>query len=128
MPLSDYLPLQVGKYITYELDSTIFTNFGTVVAVHSYQEKQVFDAQVPDNLGRPSYRILRFLRDVSGTQGWSPAGAYFITPTDKTVEVIDNNLRVINWCRLLRKIIPGRVTVICRTKPIAHYTASAMIF
>jgi hypothetical protein len=95
VPLSDYLPLQVGKYMTYELDSTIFTNFGTVVAVHSYQEKQVFDAQVPDNLGRPSYRILRFLRDVSGTQGWSPAGAYFITPTDKTVEVIDNNLRVI---------------------------------
>ncbi|MEJ0102227.1 MAG: hypothetical protein WDO19_06580 [Bacteroidota bacterium] len=26
--LSDYLPLEVGKYITYRLDSTVFLNFG----------------------------------------------------------------------------------------------------
>ncbi len=25
--VSDYFPLQVGKYITYDLDSTVFTNF-----------------------------------------------------------------------------------------------------
>jgi hypothetical protein len=94
-PLSDYLPLQVGKYITYRLDSTIFTNFGTQIATHYYQEKQIVDAKVPDALGRDSYRILRFLRDTSGNQPWSPTGTYFITPTDKTVEVIDNNLRVV---------------------------------
>jgi hypothetical protein len=94
-PLSDYFPLQVGKYITYRLDSTIFTNFGTINTVHYYQEKQIVDAQVPDNLGRPSYRILRFLRDTAGSQLWAPAGSYFITPTDKTIEVIDNNLRVV---------------------------------
>ena len=29
-PLSDYIPLQTGKYITYRLDSLVFTNFGTV--------------------------------------------------------------------------------------------------
>ena len=94
-PLSDYLPLQVGNYITYRLDSTVFTNFGTVTAVHSYQEKQIVDAQITDNLGRNSYRILRYIRDTAGTQPWSPAGSYFITPTGKTVEVIENNLRFI---------------------------------
>jgi len=94
-PLSDYLPLQVGKYITYRLDSTIFTNFGSITTVHSYQEKQIVDAQITDALGRTSYRILRFLRDTSGIQPWAPAGSYAITPADKTMEVIENNLRFV---------------------------------
>ena len=94
-PLSDYVPLQVGKYITYRLDSTVFTNFGTVITVKSYQEKQIVDAKISDALGRDSYRILRFLRDTSGNQPWAPAGTFSITPTDKTVEVVENNLRII---------------------------------
>jgi hypothetical protein len=93
--LNEYLPLQTGKYITYRLDSTVFTNFGTVTAVHSYQEKQVFDAQITDALGRNSYRILRFIRDTAGTQPWAPTGSYSITPTDSVIEVNENNLRFI---------------------------------
>lgn len=93
--LTELLPLQVGKYITYRLDSTVFPNFGRTKEVHSYQEKHIVDAQVTDNLGRPSYRIFRFLRDIDGTEGWKSSGTYFITPTAKTVEVIDNNLRVV---------------------------------
>lgn len=94
-PLSDYLPLEVGKYITYRLDSTVFTNFGTITVVNSYQEKHIVDAKITDTLGRDSYRILRFIRDTAGTQSWAAAGTYAITPLDKTIEVIENNLRFI---------------------------------
>lgn len=94
-PLSDYYPLQVGKYITYRLDSTVFTNFGTSTEVHSYQEKQLVDAQITDAIGRDSYRVLRYIRDTSGNLPWAPAGTYFVTPTDKTIEVIENNLRFV---------------------------------
>lgn len=93
--LSEYLPLQVGKYITYRLDSTVFTSFGTATAFHSYQEKQIVDAQITDALGRTSYRILRFIRDTGATQPWAPAGTYSITPTDSLIEVNENNLRFI---------------------------------
>lgn len=93
--LSDYLPLQVGKYITYRLDSTVFINFGTVTEVHYFQEKQIVDAKFTDASGRESYRILRFLRDTAGTQPWAPAGSYAITPVDKTIEVIENNFRFV---------------------------------
>jgi hypothetical protein len=94
-PLSDYLPLQVGKYITYRLDSTVFTNFGTVTVVNSYQEKHVIDSKFIDASGRGSYRIFRFLRDTAGNKPWAPAGTYSITPTDNTIEVIENNLRFV---------------------------------
>ncbi len=93
--LSEYLPLQVGKYITYRLDSTVFLNFGTVTAVHSYQEKHVIDAQITDATGRLSYRILRFIRDTAGIQPWISAGTYSITPNDSVIEVNENNLRFI---------------------------------
>lgn len=94
-PLTEYLPAQPGKYITYRLDSTVFTNFGTATAVRSYQEKNQVDALLTDNLGRPSYRVYRYQRDLAGTQAWRPAGTLFITPTEQTIEVIENNLRYI---------------------------------
>jgi len=93
--IADYLPLTVGKYITYRLDSTVFTNFGRNEELHRYQVKHVVDAQVPDNLGRPSFRILRYLRDSLGTQPWVENGTYFITPLTDQAEVIEDNLRYI---------------------------------
>ena len=94
-PLSDYLPLKVGKYITYRLDSTLFTNFGTETEIHSYQEKHVVDSTITDASGRRGYRILRYIRNISGTGLWAPSGSYFIVANEKTVEVVENNLRFI---------------------------------
>jgi hypothetical protein len=94
--LSDYMILAPGKYITYRLDSLMFTNFGLTAVTHSYQAKHVIDAQITDNLGRPSYRVYVYLRDTAGLQPWLPAGnTYFITPLTNQVEVTENNLRFI---------------------------------
>jgi hypothetical protein len=91
--LASYLPTQPGKYITYRIDSTLFTNFGATMEVHSYQEKHQVDALMTDNLGRPSYRVFRFIRDTNGATAWQPSGTYYITVTDKNAEVVENNLR-----------------------------------
>lgn len=93
--IADYLPLSVGKYITYRLDSSVFVNFGTTMEVHRYQVKHVVDAQVTDNLGRPSYRIIRYLTDSLATQPWVENGTYFITPLADQAEVIEDNQRYI---------------------------------
>src|SRR5215510_10432427 len=77
--IADYLPLTVGKYIIYRLDSTVFTNFG----------KHEVDAQITYNLGNTRYRILRYLRDSAGIQPWVNNGSYFITPLTEQVEVIE---------------------------------------
>lgn len=94
-PLSDYIPLQVGKYITYRVDSTVFTSFGTVEEIHRYQVKHEIEAEVMDNLGRPSFRIYTYIRDSAGTLPWQANGSYFITPLNDQVEVIENNQRVL---------------------------------
>lgn len=92
---ADYLPLQTGKYFTYRLDSLVFTQAGRAEEIHYYQEKNVVDAQITDNLGRTSYRIFRYLRDTAATQPWQPAGTYFITVLDGSAEVVEDNMRVV---------------------------------
>lgn len=94
-PMSDYLPLVPGKYITYRLDSLVFTNFGRTVEVHKYQVRHQVDAQITDNLGRPSWRVFRYLRDSAGTQPWQPNGTYLVTPLGDQTEIVEENLRVI---------------------------------
>ncbi|MBK7559996.1 MAG: hypothetical protein IPI68_00365 [Chitinophagaceae bacterium] len=93
--LSDYIPLNTGKYITYRIDSTVYTAFGTITEVHSFQVKHVIDALITDNNGRPAYRVYRYLRDTAGLQSWQPSGSYYITPLPDQVEVTEDNLRFI---------------------------------
>lgn len=93
--VSEYMPLQVGKYITYRLDSLVFTNGGRTQETHSYQVKHVVNAEITDNLGRPSFRIYRYLRDLEGLNPWQPNGSYLITAAKDQIEVIENNLRAI---------------------------------
>ena len=90
--LSDYFPLQVGKYITYNLDSTVFINFGQKDTVIKYQIKDSIETQITDNVGRPSYRIVRYIRQNAG-QAWTPNNTFMATPTPTSIEFVENNLR-----------------------------------
>lgn len=99
--VSDYQPLAAGKYITYRLDSLVTVDFDTRTEIHKYQVKHVVDAQLTDNLGRPAWRVYRYIRDSVNTTSWTPAqpwvpnGSYFITPLGDQLEVVEDNLRFI---------------------------------
>jgi hypothetical protein len=94
-PLTDYLPLQPGKYITYRLDSVVTIEFQRKLDTNSYQVKHVVDALVTDNAGRPAYRIYRYLNDATASGQWVANGSYFITVSSDQVEVSEDNLRFI---------------------------------
>jgi hypothetical protein len=96
--LSDYMPLSTGKYITYRVDSTVFSNYQRLAEVHSYQVKNVIESQITDNLGRLSYRVFRYRSNINDTinpQVWIPDGTSFITPLADQIEVVEDNLRFI---------------------------------
>jgi len=92
--LNDYYPLEAGKYITYALDSLVYTNFGTSTEIHSYQVKYEVDAQITDNLGRPAYRIFRYIRSTP-TAVWAPDNSFTATNTTYSLELVENNMRFI---------------------------------
>lgn len=90
--VNDYFPMQVGKYITYNLDSTIFLPFGSRDTVVSYQVQDRVDGQIIDNLGRSAYRIIRYIRQDT-TQDWAPNNTFMVVPTNTSIEYVENNLR-----------------------------------
>lgn len=90
--VNDYAPFTVGKYITYNLDSTVFINFGTKDTLVKYQVKLVVDARITDNLGRPAYRIIRYIRKTSANP-WNPDNTFMAVPTDFAMEFVENNMR-----------------------------------
>ncbi len=90
-PVEDYLQLQVGKYVVYRLDSMKFVNLDTVKS--SYQVKDEIDGTLTDNLGRPAWRVVRYMRDLAGTQAWNPSSTYMIVLSNGTIEMIENNFR-----------------------------------
>ncbi len=92
-PISDYFPLLAGKYITYNLDSTVvYQNFGTSITVKHYQVKYAVDALITDNLGRPAYRIIRYIRNTP-VDPWAPDNTFMAVPTANAMEFIENNFR-----------------------------------
>ncbi len=92
----DYsITLKPGKYITYRLDSLVFTQQGRSEETHSYQERHLVESQITDNLNRPSFRVYRSIRNLAGTEPWRQSGSYLITPLENSIEVIEDNLRTI---------------------------------
>ena len=92
--INDYYPLQVGKYVTYNLDSTIYINFGTKDTVIKYQVKHQVDGTLNDNLGRPAYRVTRYIRKTAAN-AWVPDNTFMAVPTEFAMEFIENNMRFI---------------------------------
>ena len=94
-PVTDYLPMQPGKYIHYRLDSTRYINFGQKDTIVSYEARDVIDAEITDNLGRPAFRVIRYLRDVGSTNefDYNPTITYVVTPTREGTDITEENLR-----------------------------------
>ena len=75
----------VGNYIIYRMDSLKFVNVGSQDTVISYHAKEVVTDSIVDNLGRPSYRVIRYLSDTTETSEWVPSIAYMVTPLKNSV-------------------------------------------
>src|ERR1700682_5767350 len=77
---ADYYPMHVGNYIIYRMDSLKYIHVGSTDTLISYHAKEVVDDSITDNLGRPSYRVVRYLNDTTESGEWVPSIAYMVTP------------------------------------------------
>ncbi|WP_460686542.1 hypothetical protein [Niabella aquatica] len=101
--VADYMPLVIGKSITYRLDSTVFPRGGSVIEVHKYQVKHTITGETTDNSGRKTFIVQRQINNETATGSWVSNGTYFITAYDNKIEVTDNNLRVVTLQAPLRQ-------------------------
>jgi hypothetical protein len=95
LTLEELYPLQIGKYITYRLDSTVFVNAGKLEEIHRYRVRHIVEQKVKDNLNRDGWRVNVYINDSLGRGPWVVSSSYIVIPAGKQLEVLENNLRVV---------------------------------
>lgn len=98
--INDYAPLTKGKYITYEVDSLVFTNFGTVPAHRFYQVKHLIIDSIRDNSGRLAWTIRRYIRSIPAAGGTTTDDfvselTFSAIQINNNYEFVENNQRFI---------------------------------
>ena len=89
------MPLELGKYIMYQLDSTVYTNLGASKEIHSYVIKDTIQSITTDNIGRKAFSIIRLMRNKADTNNWTHVDAYLAIADSTTLEWIESNKRFI---------------------------------
>lgn len=70
---TSYFPLEVGNYIIYEIDSTVYDDFTMTVNQTIMQVREVVESEIVDNAGNPAFRIERSYR-MDSTEVWGTRG------------------------------------------------------
>jgi hypothetical protein len=107
-----YFPLETGKYIIYDVDSIVYSNFFDSTFFFSYQVMEYIDSQYQDAGGNPAYRIIRSMRtDENST--WVVHDIWSANLTDHTAEKVEENLRFIklDFPVLLNKTWKGNALI-----------------
>jgi hypothetical protein len=95
-PVSDYFPLTVGKYITYDVDSTVpvYQNTALVLDSFHYQVQYLVDGVLYDNLNRLGYHITCNFR-LDSSYLWVPYHTAMAVNTGSTIEFSQDNQKFI---------------------------------
>lgn len=93
-PTTEYYPLQIGKYVIYDVDSTLWDDTDCVTRTYHYQIMHRVADTFTDGLGRLSYRIdTRKRKKAEDT--WTTSEVFYVTNTDAELEMVHSGLRFI---------------------------------
>jgi hypothetical protein len=96
-PPASFFSLKTGDSAFYRLDSLEFTpGKQNPAQFNSYLIKEEVASVEKDNLGRPMWKMNRYINtDTTGKGVWKNNGYYFIQILDQQVDIIENNIRFI---------------------------------
>ena len=89
-----FFPLQFGRYVVYDVDSTLWDDFHQVKTLHRYQMRYTIADTFRDNEFRLSYRMNVHIRP-NDTFQWKTHRVIYVTPTPTRLEWVEENIRFI---------------------------------
>lgn len=95
-----YFPGEVGNFVIYEGDSTIYDDFKKDTTYIRFQLKERIESIFPDNEGRPALRTERYMRYYNPNKPydsipWQLKGVCYSVKTTALVERLENNVRYV---------------------------------
>jgi len=91
-----YFPLEIGNYIIYQIDSTVYDDFNMVKNERTLQVREIVESTFTDASGEESFRIVREYRD-SSLDDWGSVGydIWFSSFEGLNAERIEENQRYV---------------------------------
>ncbi|MBN9384280.1 MAG: hypothetical protein J0H74_26245 [Chitinophagaceae bacterium] len=90
-----YMPLQVGRYAIYKLDSINFYHYGQLDTLTQYLAKDTVENFFVGNLGDTTWVVERYLSPATGPIVWTPNETNTVNTSQRSVDLTENNLRFI---------------------------------
>lgn len=92
-----YYPTTTGKYVIYEVDSTIYTDLSKDTLLFKYRIKEKLTDTFTDNLGKPALRLERYIKKYNPSLSydnmpWQVKEVWTVHADDKKIQVVESNL------------------------------------
>ena len=99
----EYFPLEKGKWVIYDVDSTIWDDTFCIKRFYHYQIMHIVADTFTDDIGRLSYRIETRIRKKPEDE-WQRQTTFYATNTKTELELVRDQLRFI---KLVFPIVTG---------------------
>lgn len=94
----DYAPTTIGKYVIYDVDSTVYDeNFHDTI-YYKYRIKEKLEENFTDNEGRPAVKLVRYMKKYNpaisyDNMAWTIKDVWMANKTKTTYEVVEEDVR-----------------------------------
>ncbi|MCC6370690.1 MAG: hypothetical protein IT236_06790 [Bacteroidia bacterium] len=94
----DYYPYTTGKYIVYDVDSTVYTQLTKDTIYYKYRIKEKIADSFIDNQGNTAFRLERYIKKFDPKKSydsipWTIKEVWMLNADNNTVQVVESNLR-----------------------------------
>lgn len=96
----DYAPTTIGKYVIYDVDSTIYDDFNDDTTYYKYRIKEKLEETYTDNQGRSAIRMVRYIKKYNplvsyDNIAWTVKDVWNYTKTNTALEVVEEDVRFV---------------------------------
>lgn len=94
----EYAPTALGKYVVYDVDSTVYDDFKKDTTYYKYRIKEKLTEAFTDNQGRAAIKFIRYIKHYNSTvsydnMSWMIKDVWNYTKTNTSLEVVEENVR-----------------------------------
>lgn len=106
---SDYYPSEIGRFVVYEADSTVYTEIPKDTLFFRYLIKEKIEEKFTDDQGNESFRLNRYIKMYNSqlpydSMNWQIKEAWILKVDERSVVVQENNL---NFVKLIFPSLKG---------------------
>lgn len=93
-----YAPDRLGKYVIYDVDSTVYGDFYHDTTYYKYRIKEKLEDRYVDNQGRNAIKLVRYIKKYNDTVSydnmpWVVKDVWIYTKTSTTLEIVEEDQR-----------------------------------